>query len=424
VKETVIFILILFIPTILFSQESNLNKFFEYFMNNDFENARSYLEQNIKADPENKELHFYLGKTFLVLKKYQQAKKEFGLALKNGYSPEHILKYLGQIYEDQGMLAEAIERYQVVMRLEPKSVRLKLKLASLYYRQQNYFRSISLLRKFLSQDSTNLQGYYLMGRAYLRTEKYDSALTIASKALELDSTHVPNLLNLGIASFEKGKLDTAANSLEKAKQLSPKSDEAKYYLAKTYARSNRLPDAIGLLEECHKLTGKYRLKALKSLVQFYHKIDSLEASISTAKKYLKEKPEEPLVHHFYARALSDKNEFNKANEEFIKAIQFSNQDFISMTYFYRGLNYYYQEKYDKAIKWYKKVITIDPGFSFAYYNLAVAYDMYYEDKSSAIRYYKKFLELAEGGNADSVTIIAAQMRLKELKEKAFFKRGK
>lgn len=50
--------------------------------------------------------------------------------------------------------------------------------------------------------------------------------------------------------------------------------------------------------------------------------------------------------------------------------------------------------------------------------------MYYEDKSSAIRYYKKFLEFAKGGKADSLTIIAAQMRLKELKEKAFFKGGK
>jgi tetratricopeptide (TPR) repeat protein len=419
-----VIILVFLIPTILISQETKTDQFFNYYMNNDFESAKNFLEEQIKENPKDKNLHFYLGKTLLALKKYPKAQKEFRLALKNGYAPGKILKYLGQIYEDQGMLAEAIERYQSAIRMEPKSAVLKMKLASLFYKQQNYSTTIAILKNFLKQDSTNLQAYYLLGRSYLRQERYDSTLSIAPKAIALDSTHVPNLLNFGIACFEKNRLDSAAKVLEKASELSLKSDEAKYYLAKTYANTKRLPEAIELLETCKRLKGRYCLKAKKLLVQYYHVATNLEDCILSAKDYLKEKPDEGFVHHFYGRALSDSNLFNTADEAFKKAILFSNEDFIKMTYFYRGYNYYSQKNYSQAIKWYKKVISVDPAFSSAYYNLAVAYDMYYEDKSTAIRYYKKFLELAEENPENKVLVDYTLGRLRELKVKEFFKGGR
>ena len=420
-KKNILLSLLLLFTTKVVSQQSNLDQFFDYYMNNDFQSAKEFLEEKIKENTDDKNLHFYLGKTMLALKKYQKAKIEFGLALKNGYPPGKILKYLGQIYEDQGMLAEAIERYQSVKRMEPESAVLKMKLASLFYKQQNYSSTISILKNFLKQDSTNLQAYYLLGRSYLRQERYDSTLAVAPKAIVLDSTHVPNLLNFGIACFEKNKLDSAANVLEKASELSQKSDEAKYYLAKTYAKTKRLPEAIELLETCKRLNGRYRLKAKKLLVQYYHVATNLKACIRSANDYLNEKPDEGFVHHFYGRALSDSNLFDFADEEFKKAILFSNEDFIKMTYFYRGYNYNSQKNYSQAIKWYKKVISVDPAFSSAYYNLAVAYDMYYEDKSTAIRYYKKFLELAEDDPDKKLLLDYTLGRLSELKVKEFFK---
>ncbi|MBC8180983.1 tetratricopeptide repeat protein [candidate division KSB1 bacterium] len=420
-KKTILLFLMLFFTTNLISQQSDLTKFFDYYMNNDFHYAKNYLESQIKENSDDKNLHFYLGKTLLALKKYQPAKMSFGMALKNGYPPGKILKYLGQINEEQGLLAEAIEKYQLVIRLEPESNVLKMKLASLFYKQQNYSTTISILKNFLKQDSTNLQAYYLLGRSYLRQERYDSTLAFAPIAIALDSTHVPNLLNFGIACFEKNKLDSAANVLEKASELSPKSDEAKYYLAKTYAKTKRLPGAIELLETCKRLNGRYRLKAKKLLVQYYHVATNLKDCFRAAKDYLKEKPDEGFIHHFYGRALSDSSLYNFADEEFNKAILFSNEDFLKMTYFYRGLNFYSQKNYSQAIKWYKKVISVDTNFSSAYYNLAVAYDMYYEDKSTAIRYYKKFLELAENEKDQELLIAYARGRLSELKVKEFFR---
>lgn len=388
-------------------------------MNNDYVSAKNYLVRQIQENPADKTLHFYLGKTLLTLKEYQQAKLEFDLALKNGYQ-KNVLKYLGQIYEDQGMLAEAIEKYQLAIRMEPESTVLKMKLASLFYKQQNYPATISILENFIRQETANLQVYYLLGRSYIRQELYDSTLSVASKAIYQDSTHVPNLLNFGIACFEKNKLDSSANILEKTLQFSPKSDEAKYYLAKTYAKTKRLPEAIEQLEDCYKLNGRYRLKAMKSLVQFYHKADSLAGCVRLSELYLHEKPEEPFVHHYFGRALSDLQRYDQAKEELNKAILFSNQEFLLMTYFYQGLNYYYQMDYPNAIKWYKKVLSIDVNFGYAYYNLAVAYDMYYEDKSTAIHYYQKVLDVAEKVDLDPASVIAAQTRLKELRERAFF----
>ena len=50
--------------------------------------------------------------------------------------------------------------------------------------------------------------------------------------------------------------------------------------------------------------------------------------------------------------------------------------------------------------------------------------MYYEDKSTAIRYYKKFLDLAEDENSQQLLIDYTRDRLNELKEMEFFRGGK
>lgn len=126
------------------------------------------------------------------------------------------------------------------------------------------------------------------------------------------------------------------------------------------------------------------------------------------------------MHHFYARALSDERRFREAEDEFKQAILWSTEDFVKMTYFYRALNFYLQEDYPHAIVWYKKVLAIDPEFSFAYYNLAITYDDYYQEKNTAITYYKKFIAIAEKKQEDPLLIESAKRRLDELNERSFF----
>jgi len=216
----------------------------------------------------------------------------------------------------------------------------------------------------------------------------------------------------------------AKRFLERAADLSPASDAAKYFLGQTYAKMDLVAEGIQQLEACAQMNGPYKLRAMKLLVQYYHRTERYQDCVYLAEKYIEEKKDDPLLFHYLARALSDLSQFSEADNAFKKTLFFSNEDFIKMTYFYRGLNYYHQEKYSQAIRLYKKAKTMDPKFSFVYYNLALAYDQYYADKNLACDYYQKFIVMADRDGGNPLLVEYAKTRLSELKEKDFFDEGK
>ena len=415
------FLLLIFIGTGLHAQKKDLTNFFLFFMNNEYDSARVFLERQIEQNPGNKQLQYYLGKTHLALNNYSQAVTAFRNALQDEKSDARIYQYLGQVYEDQGMLPEAIEAYESIGQFRPMSSAIQLKLAYLYFKQGAFDPAITILNDFMQQDSTHLYAHYLLGRSFLKKDVYDSAIFVAERAIQLDSTSFPNYLNLGIAFFDSGKSNIALEILEKAVTLSPKSDEARYYLGESYAKQNQLDQAIEQHEMCVRLNGPFSQRSMKNLVNYYHKTGNREDCILAAIKYLALKPDDAYVHHFYARALSDSMQFQEAEDEFELALLWSNEDFIKMTHFYRALNCYHQKDYSDAITYYKKVIAMDPEFSFAYYNLAITYDDFYQEKKTAIRYYEKFIVMEERKNENHLIVEAAKHRLAILKEKRFFK---
>jgi len=419
-KKFFTLLLIIFIGTQLHAQKRDITDFFLFFMNNEYDSARVFLERQIKKNPENKQLQYYLGKTHLALNNYSQSVIAFRKALENKKSDARIYQYLGKVYEDQGMLPEAIEAYETISQFRSLPSAIQLKLAYLYFKQSGYDATIKIMTDFMEQDSTHLYAHYLLGRSYLKKDVYDSAIVVAERAIQLDSTSFPNYLNLGIAYFDSGKSDIGLGILERTVELSPRSDEARYYLGEAYYKQKQLDQAIEQHEICARLNGPFARRSLKNLVNYYYKAEKRNDCIRTAIKYLALKPDDAFVHHFYARALSDSMQFHEAETEFDQAILWSNEDFIKMTYFYRALNFYHQQDYPNAIAHYKKVIAIDPEFSFTYYNLAITYDDFYKDKKTAIRYYEKFIAMEEGSNENHLIVEATKNRLTILKEKQFF----
>lgn len=420
-KKILLFFLIIFIGAELHAQKQNLTDFFLFFMNNEYDSARVFLERQIEQNPDNKQLQYYLGKTHLALNNYSQSVIAFQKALEDKKSDARIYQYLGQVYEDQGMLLEAIEAYETISKFRQLPSAIQLKLAYLYFKLNSYDATIKIMIDFMKRDSTHLYAHNLLGRSYLKKDVYDSAIIVAERAIQLDSTSFPNYLNLGIAYFDSGKSEFALGILEKAVKLSPRSNEARYYLAEAYAKQKQPDQSIEQHEICTQLDGPFAQRSLKNLVSYYYKAENRSDCISSAIKYLALKPDDAYVHHFYARALSDSMQFQQAEEEFDQAILWSNEDFIKMTYFNRALNFYHKKDYSNAIAYYKKVIAIDAKFSLAYYNLAITYDDFYKDKKTAIRFYEKFIAMEQGSNENHLIIEAAQSRLRILKEKQFFK---
>ncbi|MCD6116148.1 tetratricopeptide repeat protein [bacterium] len=418
------FILIIFFSVYsLHAQEVNLTKFFRFFINANYDSSRAFIEKELLKDPDNLVLHLYLGRVFLVQKKYSLAISSFKNALQHNKSDAAIYNYIGKAYEEQGMLAEAAHAYTSSIKLD-SSLYAQLKLGSIFFKQNNYNACTAVLTKLISRDSTNLYAYYLLGRSFLKSDKNDSAIVFCSKAVQLDSTYYPGLLNLGIAFFNSRLYKNAVKSLNKAVIISPESHEARYYLGYAYIKLDQRADALTQLEFCANSNSRFKQKALIALIEFYRKIGLNKECIRTAKKYLELNTKNYLttVYFHLGCALSEEQNFSEADSAFQKSLACSNLPLIKGIYFYRGLNSHKQQEYIKAINYYKKAVTLNPDDPYTYYNLAIVYDEFYKDKKPAIKYYQKFLDYCKNKDDNSVLVQAAINRIKSLKQKLYFKK--
>ena len=328
---------------------------------------------------------------------------------------------LGQVYQELGQIPEAISALREAVLIAPDRSDLILKLAALYNKRNAFLTVSALLRPLARHETQNPLVFSLLAQSLIKQENYPEAAYWSRKGLALDSLSYANLLNLGIALFEKGASDSALAPLRKATAVSPQSDGAHYYLGEALIKQQDLENGIKEHEICLEIGGAYKMKSMKTLPKYYYNIQNLEACVQTAEQYLTQVPDEAFVYHFKGRAEADLGLLDQAATSFQKTLLFSNQDFIKMTYFYDALNAFQGERFGQAISGYKTVLALDRQFPYAYYNLAIAYDRYYEDKEPALRYYRRFIELSKTQDVEAAFVETAKNRIETLKAQSFLK---
>lgn len=419
-KRLLILTILTFHP--LLGQDSLSGRLTRYIFDAEYDSARILILRQLDDSPEDPRLYHYLGRVYSALEEPSSAVLAFEEAIERDPANPRIFRDLGKALEAQGMLSEAIDAYRSALGRDSSLIKIRLKLGSLYYKQYNYPAATSMLEKYLACDSTSTQALYLLGRSAIKMKNFDTALKICETTMAIDSSYFPNLLNQGIAMYYIEAYADAIEALERAVALRANSDEARYYLGQSYFNEERLGEAYRQFERCITLRGPYRLKAMKSATMTAYQMELYKECIRLAHQYLASRDDDYLmiVTYYLARALSEEGRFEEANRAFEDAMERLNMPFIVSTIFYRALNFYLQKEYARAIKLYKKILAFDPNYAYGIYNLAVAYDEYYEDKRPAVAYYEKFISVAGNSAIYAHMVETALNRKKQLKERLFF----
>ncbi|MBZ0199838.1 MAG: tetratricopeptide repeat protein, partial [Ignavibacteriaceae bacterium] len=99
-----------------------------------------------------------------------------------------------------------------------------------------------------------------------------------------------------------------------------------------------------------------------------------------------------LAHVLVGNTFAVKGNFQAAENAYEEAIKLNN--FNELSYFNLGLMYSQTNKIEKAINQFNKVIEINPNFSDAYRNLAIALYIQHEYKAS-LEYFEKYLTMVK-----------------------------
>ncbi len=209
-----------------------------------------------------------LGEAYFAEKRYQDALREF-LKAEKLYSDDHLLHDdLGRVYLALGEHELAITHFKKALQLNP--------------------------------DYTPARNN--LGNAYAVTKNWDKAIEqyeIAAGSLLYATPHYP-LANIGFVYYQQGKYDLAKKYYRESLKVKRDYVGAMHGLGRTYMATNRVAEAIDILEKAIELAPEsafvnfdmgnaYRMnREYQKALTFYRKAAELQPDSELADKALDE----------------------------------------------------------------------------------------------------------------------------------------
>ena len=179
-------------------------------------------------------VHMRIATIFFEQTLYMKALDEFQLALAVGdYKDPHVL--MARIYETHGRLDKAVEEFEKLRKLEPKSLEILLYTARLYSLMKMTQNSVALLNEAVQMEPENDQLQHSLSLAYMAQGENEKAITTMRKALALNPQKDSYYFELGALMEKGGDYKGAIVNMRQAIELNPLHSNAHNFLGYIYA---------------------------------------------------------------------------------------------------------------------------------------------------------------------------------------------
>jgi len=321
----------------------------------DYTGAIPLLEEQVPAD----------SSDLIVLKKLANAHFQLG---DTKSSASYYLKLLS--YNDEDI--PTIKRLATIYELEentPKALKYYLKLTQLLPENGTYFRKVAV--------------------QYAKAGERNGAYTNYLKAYALNKRDLLTIKSLTEMMLAQDEVGAADSILWKARSYDDKNIAYALLMARSKYKQKQYDSVIVVMEGMRgriDFTNYYN----KLLGYAYMKVDSVDKAIVCLERSLVDEGNPEKAHYYLSEAYAKKGDDTAFVFHLEKAITAGKSDNLGK--YHRNMAKYYDDNKSlkKAIPHYESAYryTKEPRFLFF---LARAYDAYYADKSTAVRYYKKYI---------------------------------
>ncbi len=195
------------------------------------------IREALRLDPNNINAHFELGCVLKDENKVIEALAEFELVLKHmpyhtqcksyhqelsalkvkSMAEEHMQQ--ARIFNERGMLKNAILEYETVINLQPDNHQALFDLGSIYREQNQLEKAIEFFSRARDTKQDFLEAYVALGQACIAANRPDDAAIELQALLGIEPNHFDGLVMLGGILQQKGWFDEAIEQYEKAHQI-------------------------------------------------------------------------------------------------------------------------------------------------------------------------------------------------------------
>jgi tetratricopeptide (TPR) repeat protein len=197
--------------------------------------------------PDAPEPHYLLGIS------YQSAANDIMQSMLSTDPSSYRLRMLmGDALFAHERYEEAAKEYQVALNLQPTHSDLHLRLGRVYYKQAKYEQALEHFKRSVESDPRNAQAQLRLGDSLLLAQKAEQAVPHLRAALDLDFSLVDAHAKLGKALAMLGRLEDAVSHLEIASKLD-RDGSIHYQISTLYRRLGKEGQAAANLQESQRL---------------------------------------------------------------------------------------------------------------------------------------------------------------------------
>ena len=195
--------------------------------------------------PEDAEMQYLLGNTYLMAGKYDEAIKTLNKVLV--LNPDHVdARDRLRAASARKNLLPQLELFKQRVADEPLSAEAHAQLGQGYNGLGLFAEAEAVYLKAIALDPKSWEIYNRMAINYSEWGKFEKAVEYYNKAIGLKPNHVL-YLGMGRAYEKQGKIDDAITAYQMSIEIKPKFTQGLYSLASLYLYQDRPQEAIDLL---------------------------------------------------------------------------------------------------------------------------------------------------------------------------------
>lgn len=267
--------------------------------------AEASCARALELNPNLDIVHTALGSLYLFTGKYAEAVDRYQGALEIDPSNVDALFGLGEVYaaQNEPELAEASLRQAIG--LHPGNANAYNRLGTFLYRAGRYNEAAEQYQIVVALNPDNMNGHSNLGTSFMLMGEFESARSAFERAIGIEPKKV-SYVNLGLMHYYLGDFDDAIDSMQQAVELEPNDYLARSNLGDALWASGRTADARASFEKARALAeAAYQVNPVDSytlmdLAWIHSMLDDHENAQSFIERSLELAPNDAYGHYYAA----------------------------------------------------------------------------------------------------------------------------
>lgn len=290
-----------------------------YLSTDQVEKAVALLEDSVRRNPEQGEVHYLLGRAYQRQGRVNDARREFELAKKWKNKLQHEIRGLVElrVLLKGNELPEALALARQLGASGDPEVMLSTAIA--LGQSGQHREALPVLERVIELQPASAEAYYNMALARVSLEQPSEAAPLLAKAVELRPELYEARMLLGNLLVQAGQNEQAISHLRAAAKIRPENAKLLAFLGLQYLQERYYEEAVKTLRQAVELQpDEPDLRFL--LVEAHYKNHDFERALAEARQTVAKFPELPASHYQVAWQLDNMGNFPEAKGFLEKAV--------------------------------------------------------------------------------------------------------